>query len=182
MKIENVPIACLHLNAVAQALGDEDLPSNTIQKVLEDFGTLSTKSFNDFCSSQIALRRSSIYLDIMKKSSLQSQLSILLGNIEATYIDLIGGNKWEGITTLPSASSFLAGPCTNDAKEEDNARALAAKAVMPWDEWVKKFAECHYCGKKGHIHPNCPEYLKKIATGEIKQPSHSPRNQARPNY
>ncbi len=179
---ENVPIACLCLNAVARALGNEDLPSNTIQKVLEGFGTSSTKTFNDFCSSQIALRRGSIYSDIMIKSSLQSQLSILLGDIEATYIDLVGGNKWEGITASPPASSFLASPSVDDAEEEENARTLAAKADMPWDEWVKRFAECHYCGKKGHIRPDCPEYIKKIASGEIKKPLRPPRTQARPNY
>ena len=179
---ENVPTACLRLNAVAQARGDEDLPSNTICKVREGFSISSTISFNDFCSSQIALRCSSIYLDMVKKSSLQSQLSILLGDIETNYLDLVGGNKWESITSSPSASSFLANPCTKIAEEKDNARVLAAKADIPWDEWVKKFAECHYCGKKGHICPDCPEYLKKNSTGEIKKSSRSPRNQARPNY
>ncbi len=48
---ENVPTACLCLKAVARALGDDDLPSNTIRKVLEGFGKLSTKLFNNFCSS-----------------------------------------------------------------------------------------------------------------------------------
>ncbi len=105
-------------------------------KILEGFNKSSTKSFNDFCSSQFALRRGSIYADIMKKSSLQSQLNILLGNIEATYLDLVGGNKWEGITASPPASSFIASPTNNDIDEHD-ARALAAKAHMPWDEWVR---------------------------------------------
>jgi hypothetical protein len=178
---ENVPTACLRLNAIARALGDSNLPSNTIRKILEGFNKSSTKSFNDFCSSQIALRRGSIYADIMKKSSLQSQLSILLGDIEATYLDLVGGNKWEGITASPPASSFIASP-TNDDIDERDARALAAKADMPWDEWVRKFAECHYCGKKGHIRPDCPDYLKKIESGEIKKPFRPHRNQPRPNY
>ncbi len=35
---ENVPTACLCLKAMARALGDDDLPSNTIRKVLECFG------------------------------------------------------------------------------------------------------------------------------------------------
>jgi hypothetical protein len=48
---ENVPTTCLCLKAVARALGDNDLPSNTIRKVLEGFGKSSTKLFNDFCSS-----------------------------------------------------------------------------------------------------------------------------------
>jgi hypothetical protein len=48
---ENIPTACFHLKAVARALGNGDLPSNTICKVLEGFGKYSTKSFNDFYSS-----------------------------------------------------------------------------------------------------------------------------------
>ncbi len=54
---ENVPTACVCLKAVARALGDGNLPSNTICKVLEGFTKSSTKSYNDFCFSQIALRR-----------------------------------------------------------------------------------------------------------------------------
>jgi hypothetical protein len=98
---ENVPTACLCLKAVARALGDGDLPSNTIRKVLEGFGKSSTKSFNDFCSSQIALRRGSFYTNIMKGKSLQSQLCNLLDDIETTYLDLVGGKKWDGIVASP---------------------------------------------------------------------------------
>ncbi len=53
---KNIPTACLCLKAIAGALGDNDLPTNTIRKVLESFAKLSTTSFNNFCSSQIALR------------------------------------------------------------------------------------------------------------------------------
>ena len=118
---ENVPTACLRLKAVARALGTEDLPSNTIRKVLEGFGMSSTKTFNDFCSSEIALRRGSTYSDIMRKTSLLSQLNNLLGDIEAAYIDLVGGNKWESITASPPVSSFLASPSVDDAAEEEQA-------------------------------------------------------------
>jgi hypothetical protein len=52
---KNVPTACLCLKAIAGALGDNDLPTNTIRKVLKGFAKLSTTSFNNFCSSQIAL-------------------------------------------------------------------------------------------------------------------------------
>jgi hypothetical protein len=48
---KNVPTACLRLKAVACTLGNNDLPSNTIRKVLDGFGKSSTKSFNEFCSS-----------------------------------------------------------------------------------------------------------------------------------
>jgi hypothetical protein len=163
---ENVPTACLRLNAVARALGDGNLSSNTIHKVLEDFGKSSTKSFNDFCSSQIALPRGCFYADIMKGKSLQYQLSSLLNDIGVTYLDLVCGNKWEGIVASPASSSFIASPHNN--ADECEAHALAAKSNIPWDEWVKLYAKCHHCGEKGHIHPNCPDYFKKIKNGEVK--------------
>jgi hypothetical protein len=56
---KNVPTACLCLKVVAGALGDNDLPTNTIRKVLEGFEKSLTTSFNDFCSSQIALHQGS---------------------------------------------------------------------------------------------------------------------------
>jgi hypothetical protein len=52
---KNVPTACLRLKAVAQALGENDLLTNLVRKVLEGFAKSSTKSFNKFCASQIAL-------------------------------------------------------------------------------------------------------------------------------
>jgi hypothetical protein len=109
-------------------------------------------------------------MDLMCGSSLLSQLNNLLSDLEVTYLDLVGGNKWDGITAKPSTSSFF--NKIDDADDEDTARALAAKSNIPWEEWVKKFAKCHHCGKQGHIHPNCPDYLKKVASGEITQVKH----------
>ena len=71
---ENVSSACLWLKAVAKALGNKDLPSNVICKILEGFAKSSTKAFNDVCSSQIAMRRASFYKSGMKNTSLQNQL------------------------------------------------------------------------------------------------------------
>jgi hypothetical protein len=94
---ENVPIACLRLKAVATALGNDDLPTNIIRKVLDGFAKLSTKSFNDVCSSQIAMRRISLHKDILKSSSLHTQLIDVLNDLENAYHELIGGKKWEGV-------------------------------------------------------------------------------------
>ena len=163
---ENVPTACLRLKAVATSLGENDLPSNIIRKTLEGFGKSSTTEFNDFCSSQIALRRSSFYTDLMRGSSLLVQLNNLLEDLEVTYLALVGGDKWSGIIATPSTSAFV-NEVHDDQEVEDDARALAAKSNIPWEEWVKKYAKCHYCGKLGHIRPDCPEYLKKVASGEL---------------
>jgi hypothetical protein len=172
---ENVPTACLSLKAIAKSLGEKDLPSNIIRKVLEGFGKSSTQAFNDFCSSQITLQRGSFYMDLMRGTSLLSQLNNLLHDLEVTYLDLVGGNKWDGIIAKPSTSSFVNE--VDNADDEDTASALAAKSNIPWEEWVKKFAKCHHCGKQGHIRPNCPNYLKKVASGEIKRVSSN-----RPRY
>jgi hypothetical protein len=159
---------------MARALGDDDLPSNTIRKVLEGFGKLSTKPFNNFCSSQIALCRGSFYANIMQDTSLQSQLNNLLNDIKVTYLDLVGGNSWFGIAAAPTQSSFIA-KVQQDEEDECEARALAVKSNLPWDAWVKLHAKCHHCGEKGHIRLQCPDYLKKIKFKEIKQAYH-------PNY
>jgi hypothetical protein len=95
------------LKAVARSLGDKDLPSNTIRKVLKGFAKSSTQAFNDFCSSQIPLQRSSFYINLMHGTTLQSQLNNLLHDLEVTYLDLVGGNKWAGIIATPSESSFF---------------------------------------------------------------------------
>ncbi len=69
---KNVPTACLCLKAVARALGENDLLTNLVCKVLEGFAKSSTKLFNEFCASQIALRRGSFHRTLMKNTSLQN--------------------------------------------------------------------------------------------------------------
>jgi hypothetical protein len=105
---ENVPIACLCLKAVACALGNDNFPKNIIRKVLDGFSKSSTKSFNDVCASQLALRRSRLVQTLIKTTSLYSQLVNLLGDLETTYLELVGGQKWEGIATRPHKASFKA--------------------------------------------------------------------------
>jgi len=88
---KNVPLACLGLKAVARALGANDLPKNIIRKVLEGFSKSSTKSFNEVCASQIALRRGSLLQDIIKHTLLYTQLVSVLTDLENSYLELIGG-------------------------------------------------------------------------------------------
>ena len=162
---ENVPSACLRLKAVAKALGDDALPSNVIRKVLDGFAQSSTKAFNDVCSSQIAMRRATFYKEAMKNISLQNQLVDVLNDLENTYLELVGGKQWHGIghAGMDQGSSFLT------SHDNDEARALAAKLRIPWDDWVKIHGVCHYCHEKGHIRPKCPKYLADIASGKIKR-------------
>jgi hypothetical protein len=105
-------------------------------------------------------------MDLIRGTSLLSQLNNLLHNLEVTYLNLAGSNKWDGIIAKPSTSSFFNE--VDDTNDKETARVLAAKSNIPWEEWVKKLAKCHHCGKQGHICPNCPNYLKKVASGELK--------------
>ncbi len=168
---KNVSTSCLCLKAAVRALGDDDLLPNTLCKVLEGFGKSSTKSFNNFCSSQIAQHCGSFYADIMQGTYLQSQLINLLNNIKVTYLDLVGGNSWLGIAGAITQPYFTA-KVQQDKEDECEARALAAKSNLPWDKWVKLYAKCHHYGEKGRICLQCPDYLKNINSREIKWAYH----------
>ncbi len=138
---------------------------NLVRKVLEGFAKSSTKSFNEFCASQIALRRESFYQTLMKNTSLQNQLNNVLNNLKTSYLDLVGGKLWAGVNSSPQGSAFIAGSGYKDKVE--HAQAMAAMKNMPWDEWVKLYAKCHHCGEKDHIRPDCPKYLQQINSGKI---------------
>jgi hypothetical protein len=165
---ENVPTACLRLKAVARALCAKDFPTNTIRRFLKGFGKSSTTSFKEFCTSQIAMRRGSFYDKLMHSSSLQTQLNDVLNDLEATYLDLVGGKLWAGVTTSPTKAIFVADYSLEE--EINKARALALKKKLPFEEWAKLYAECHECGAKGHIRPHCLIYIKKVKSGQIKPP------------
>jgi hypothetical protein len=162
---KNVPTACLCLKAVVRALGENDLPTNLVHKVLEGFAKSSTKSFNKSCASQIALRCGSFQRTLMMNTSLQNQLNDVLNDLETSYLNLVGGKLWAGINSSPQGSAFIAGSGYN--YEVEHAQAMAAMKNMPWEEWVKLYAKCHHCGEKGHIRPDCPKYLQQIKSGKI---------------
>ena len=163
---ENVPIACLRLKAVAKALGNDDLPKNIIRKVLEGFSKSSTKTFNDVCASQIALRRGSLIQDVVKGTSLYTQLVGLLTDLENAYLELVGGQLWEGVGH-PGLDQYNSSFKAIAAKPQEQKNL---KDGLPWDEWVKKYAKCNHCGEIGHIRPTCSKYLAAIESGQIKRP------------
>jgi hypothetical protein len=168
---ENVPIACLRLKAVAKALGNDDLPKNIIRKVLEGFSKSSTKTFNDVCASQIALRRGSLIQDVVKSTSLYTQLVGLLTDLENAYLELVGGQLWEGVAH-PGVDQHNSSFNAKIVGKTPNSKNL--RDGLPWEEWVKKYAKCNHCGEVGHIRPNCSKYLAAIESGEIKRPDKKP--------
>jgi hypothetical protein len=142
-----------------------------VRKVLEGFAKSSTKLFNKFCASQIALRRGSFHRTLMKNTSLQNQLNNVLNDLETSYLDLVGEKLWAGINSSPQGSAFIAGSGSKDKVE--HAQAMAAMKNIPWDEWVKLYAKCHHCGEKGHIRPDCSKYLQQIKSGKmLRGPKH----------
>jgi hypothetical protein len=162
-------MACLHLKAVAHALGERNLPTIAVQRVLEGFAKSSTSSLNKFCTSQIALHCGSLYDKLMSNNSLQTQLNDVLNDLESTYLDLVGGKLWAGVNASPTKSSFVAGSTKDD--EIKDAKALAALKKIPFDEWAKLHAVCHHCGEKGHIRPHYPKYIGQVKLGGLKPPS-----------
>jgi hypothetical protein len=82
---------------------------NAVQRVLEGVAKSYTSSFNEFCTSQIALRRGSFYDKLMSYNSLQTQLNDVLNDLKSTYLDLVGGKLWAGVNASPTKSSFVAG-------------------------------------------------------------------------
>jgi hypothetical protein len=73
-------------------------------------------------------------MNLMRGTPLQYQLNDLLNNLEATYLDLVGGKLWSGVTATPQQSSYLAGNIDDEKKIKD-AQEMAAKINLPWDKW-----------------------------------------------
>jgi hypothetical protein len=69
-------------------------------------------------------------MNLMQGTPLQSQLNDLLNNLEVTYLDLVGGQLWSGVTPTPHQSSFLAGNIDDDVEIKDT-QAMAAKINLP---------------------------------------------------
>jgi hypothetical protein len=98
---KNVPLPCLHLKAVATSLGSNNLPTNVIHKLLEGFTKSATVSFNEVCTSQLALRHGSISQKLFQDTSLHTQHVDVRNNLESVYLDLVGGKLWAGVNATP---------------------------------------------------------------------------------
>ncbi len=156
-------------SSLSPVLLERKSPDKCSTKVLANFAKSSTSSFNEFCTSQIALRRGSFYDKLMSKNSFQTQLNDVLSDLELTYLDLVGAKLWAGVNASPTKSSFVADFINDD--EITDTKALVALKKILFDEWGKLHAVCHHCGEKGHIHPHCPKYIEQVKLGGLKPPS-----------
>jgi hypothetical protein len=137
---------------------------NIIRKLLEGFTKSAMVTFNEVCTSQLALRRGSISQKLFKDTYLHTQLVDVLNDLESVYLDLVGGKLWAGVNALPQASSFKAALADGDdantvvlaaAKHmpaDVKEHALAAVKTLPREEWVKLYATCHHCRENGMVH------------------------------
>jgi hypothetical protein len=173
---KNVQIACLRLKAVAQALGNDDLPKNIVRTILKGFSKSLTDTFNNVLKSKIAMRSDSMYRTLLNNSTLHNQLSEALHDLENKYQELIGGKKRAGVGHTGLLQGSLFKVSTEDPEQEiQDTHAYAAIKKIPFEEWCKKYAICHHCGKKGHICPDCEKFRADVDAGKIKL-NHQPHD------
>ena len=96
------------------------------------------------------MNRSVLMRNQFVDKSVKQRCFDVLKDLEAIYIDLSTGHKWNGAGDNSSAFP------TWFTDETAEAHAMAARHLIPFDEWVKT-AECRICKKKGHIAPKCPD-------------------------
>ena len=119
------------------------------------------------------MRRGSLIQDVVKGTSLYTQLVGLLTDLENAYLELIGGQLWEGVGHPgldQHASSFKV---TGEYKNPPG----KLRDGIPWEEWIRNI--CIHCGKPGHIRPQCPLYLEAVASGALKPPTYKPKKDDR---
>jgi hypothetical protein len=113
---------------------------------------------------------------LLKNSTFHNQLIEALNNLENKYQELIGGKKWAGVEHTGLLQGSLFKVSTEDPEQEiQDAHAYAAIKKIPFEEWYKKYAISHHCGKKSHIRPNCEKFRADVAAGKIKL-NHQPRD------
>jgi hypothetical protein len=170
---EDVTAASLRIKAVARSLGTNNLPSDILHRVLEGFSHASTLMFQSFCATQETLITSSLVRDrLNNKHTLYKMLVDVLTDLEVRYTDLRSGQRWfgqgNGSTTVDSAFISSGTYETFDdpeSGEDDDAYAVYINTVgrpkaLPFDIWVRD-KNCHHCGEKGHIRPQCPNRQKE---------------------
>jgi hypothetical protein len=53
--------------------------------------------------------------------------------------------------------------------EQSYTAYVKSKSRFPFEEWAK-MQICHHCGKKGHVHPLCRQYLAEKANETLPSP------------
>jgi hypothetical protein len=117
-----------------------------------------------------------MYQTLLKNSTLHNQLIEALHDLDNKYQELIGSKKLAGVGHTGLLQGSLFKVSTEDPEQEiQDTHAYAPIKKIPFEEWCKKYAIGHHCGKKGHICPNCKKFRADVATGKIKL-NHQPHD------
>ena len=146
---ENVSIACTQCRAVIRALDDFGLPANTLRCILDGFSNATNDKFKQLCTTLSTMNRSVLMQNFHVTQSIKQKCFAVLKDLETTYIDLSTADKWTDVSH--NTSAFV-----TEINTREQGYAMAARHQVPFEEWVKD-RECHACGKKGHIKPDCPD-------------------------
>ena len=182
---QDVARACLLIKAVVRAIGEDDLPSNTVRRIVTGMSKASNEDFRQLCQTSLAMLGNSLHRQVFAKLSITQHLMSILDDLETKYGELVTGKAWDGVGY--EATSFLchnngttghyyvppqaynafcqptetSGHQTLDEYFEDRDKmVLLGKTPVPFSEWVKT-ATCHACGEKGHIAPQCPRRRRR---------------------
>ncbi len=167
---KNVPTACLKLKAVINVLGNKT-PFNAVCTILEGFAHASTDTFTDVCKSKIAMCSDSIYVSLLAKVPLHSQVSLTLDDLEQKYQQLITAKTGKGVGHVgmdshnESVFNATANP-DNEVQSYATYHVNNKATLLKFDKWAK-LQTCHHCGNKGHARPNCRKYLTEKANGTL---------------
>ena len=182
---EDVSLACVRIKEVCTALGDTNLPTDLLSRVLEGFEKSTTEAFRQMCSTLRISFLSSFTRSMLGSLSPHDQLTNLLRDLESAYLDLKAGGKWIGAGSegaQANASVFNVAMSSDDQEHfEEYAiykASTPANRLLPFKEWVKT-ATCRYCNRVGHIRPDCNRRKADLRNGIDAQ--RSPASTTRPS-
>ena len=159
---QDVSKACLLVESVARAIGERELPSNTVRRVVTGMGHASNAEFKELCRTALVMLSNSFYCKTVTKLTITQHLTRTLDNLEAKYAELVTAKAWDRVgheasafLCLPTSEDSEPGQCFDNYLAAQDKLVYLGKTTLPFDEWVKTM-DCHRCSKKGHISPQCP--------------------------
>ena len=101
-----------------------------------------------------------------ESTALHKQPISILSNLEVKHLKLLGAKKWKGVGVNNSHknSAYFNEPPTCNKYHAYIVKA--SQNALPILEWVET-ANCHYCGKLGHMKPMCLQYLAELKASKI---------------
>jgi len=129
---ENVEIAVLMFEAVARALGDENVPSNAPRKLLDGMGQASCRPFRELCASMSSIYAMASFRQEMGSTPLKLTMT-LIPDLTTRYFELLQGGLWDG--TGHEGASFYAGgaiPNVDGTHSKADLEAYFIEALSVW--------------------------------------------------